>query len=328
MEFRDYYAALGVDKDATPEQVKRAFRRLARKYHPDLNGDQGAEERFKAVNEAYEVLGNVDTRRKYDELGADWKLYEHAQAAGQDPFVQDPLGGGGRRTRVHAMSEEDVRRLFGNEPFSDFFRTLFSSGSGDTGGAGTSGRPTSPDMERQVELTLEQAFHGMTQRITVRDGDRGRVLDVRIPPGVDDGSRVRVPGARLADGSGWTPGDLYLRVRLAPHAVYTRKGCDLYMRAPIRLTTAVLGGEVAVRTIAGGNVTLRVPPGTQPGQVLRIRGHGIPDLHGGARGDLYATADVRLPRALTAEEQRHFEELAALEDAADACGETPRCAAA
>ena len=327
MDSRDFYATLGVDRGATPEQVKRAFRRLARKYHPDLNaGDRDAEERFKAVNEAYEVLGDVDTRRKYDEFGADWKLYEQARAAGQDPFAQE-FRPGGRGTRVHTMSEEDARRLFGDEPFSDFFRTLFNSGPPVTGGTGNAGRPASADIERQVVLTIEQAFHGVTQRITMGDGKGARVLDVRIPPGVDDGLRVRVPGARLTEG-GDPSGDLYLLVRMAPHEVYTRQGRDLYTRAPIRLTTAVLGGEVTVGTITGGSVTLKVPPGTQPGQVLRVTGQGMPALGGGGRGDLYATADVRLPRSPTAEQRRHFEALAALEDAGADSEETPCSAAA
>ena len=328
MDFRDYYATLGVDRDATPEQVKRAFRRLARKYHPDLNaGDRDAEERFKAVNEAYEVLGNADTRRKYDELGADWKLYEHARAAGRDPFVQDPFAGGAPGTRVHTMSEEDARRLFGDEPFSGFFRTFFSPGPPDTGGTGNAGRPATANVERQVVLTLEQAFHGVTQRITMREGKGARVLDVRIPPGVDDGTRVRAPGARLTEG-GVPPGALYLLVRMAPHEVFTRQGRDLYTRAPIRLTTAVLGGEVTVGTITGGSITLKVPPGTQPGQVLRVTGQGMPALGGDGRGDLHATADVRLPRLPTAEQRRHFEALAALEDAGNDSEETPCSAAA
>ena len=328
MEFQDYYATLGVDRAATPDQVKRAFRKLARRHHPDLNaGDRDAEARFKAINEAYEVLGNADTRRKYDELGANWKLYEQAPAAGRDPFAaQGPVAGGGRRARVRTMSGDDVRRLFGDEPFSDFFRTFFRTESGEPGSAE---RRAGPDIERELELTLEQAFGGVTRRSTVSDGGSTRTLDVRIPPGVDDGSRVRVPGARLTGSSGSPSGDLYLRVRIAPHEVYTRKGRDLHMRAPLRLTTAVLGGEVDLRTIAGGSVTLKVPPATQPGQVLRIKGHGMPALQGGARGDLYATADVRLPDSLTAEERRHFEALAALGDAAARAREaTPGASAA
>ena len=327
MEFQDYYATLGIARDATADQVKRAFRRLARKHHPDLNaGDRAAEERFKAINEAYEVLGDADARRKYDELGANWKLYEQAQAAGRDPFAgAGPAAGGGRGTRVRTMSEDDVRRLFGDERFSDFFRTFFGA---ETRWTGRDGWRAGPDVERELELTLEQAFGGVTRRITVRDGGSTRTLDVRVPPGVDDGSRVRVPGARLAAGGGSPSGDLYLRVRIAPHEVYTRRGRDLHMRAPFPLTTAVLGGEVGLRTIAGGSVTLKVPPATQPGQVFRVKGHGMPALQGGACGDLYATADVRIPDSLTPEERRHFEALAALADVARGGEATPGAAAA
>ena len=243
MEFQDYYATLGIARDATADQVKRAFRRLARKHHPDLNaGDRAAEERFKAINEAYEVLGDADTRRKYDELGANWKLYEQAQAAGRDPFAgAGPAAGGGRGTRVRTMSEDDVRRLFGDERFSDFFRTFFGA---ETRWTGRDGWHAGPDVERELELTLEQAFGGVTRRITVRDGGSTRTLDVRVPPGVDDGSRVRVPGARLAARGGSPSADLYLRVRIAPHEVYTRKGRDLHMRGAVPAhLPAVLGGR-------------------------------------------------------------------------------------
>ena len=339
MEFKDYYQTLGVDRSASQDVIKKAFRKLARRDHPDVNqNDPMAEQRFKAANEAYEVLGNPGTRKKYDELGSNWKEYERAQAAGQNPFAgRGPAGArwsnaGGRAGGFHSVSEEELRDLFGGaggglgagspagHSFSDFFETFFSGASGlRDEAAAAGGRRTRArkgrDAEHAMELTLEQAFQGVTQRLVLR-GDAGRrTVDVRIPAGVDTGSRVRVAGEGGTGTGGAAAGDLYLRVQIAPHTLYTRKGRDLHMRATMPLATAVLGGEIDVPTIDGGTVRLKVPAGTQQGQVFRIRGKGMPSLgNGDGRGDQYATAHVRLPRNLTPEAREQFESLARMLD--------------
>lgn len=327
MEFKDYYATLGIGRNAPADEVKAAFRKLARRYHPDVNpNDPSAERRFKEVNEAYEVLGNPETRRKYDELGANWKLYEQAQAAGGHPFAGSwPFAGGGP---VRTVSGDDLRDMLGGSAFSDFFQTFF--GGADPVSAGSGRRAQAPsrrgrNLEQAIELTLGQAFTGVTRRLVLAGAGGGRSVDVRIPAGVDNGSRVRVAGSGEPGSGGARAGDLLLRVELLPHPRYTRKGLDLHLSLPIPLTTAVLGGEVTVPTIDGGTVRLKVPPTTQQGQVFRIKGQGMPSpRNSGARGDQYATVHVELPRHLTAAARRHFEALAAMERTDDARRANPR----
>ena len=244
MEYKDYYRTLGVSKTATADDVKKAFRKLARKYHPDVNpNDPSAERHFKEVNEAYEVVGTPENRQKYDELGANWKDYERAQATGQNPF-----GGQGR-----SMSEEEMRQMFGGDPFSDFFQNFF----GRTRQQRPRRAQPPQDLEHELTITLEQAFLGMTQRLSIREQDTNRSIDVRIPAGVDDGSRVRVSGKGTHSPGRRKPGDLYLRIKLTPHATYTRKGRDLYLKRPVPLTTALLGGTIEVTTLSGETIQLQ-----------------------------------------------------------------------
>jgi len=329
MDFKDYYSTLGVAKTANEKEIKQAFRKLARKYHPDVNpGDKSAESRFKEINEAYEVLGDKEKRKKYDELGANWRAYEQAgagQGAGFDPSQfggwNVNTGSGGFRT----MTEEEMQEMFGDSnPFSDFFQTFFGGG-GEPGGethrrprsAGsrsrTAGRP-GRDVEHEIELGLEDAYHGTTRRLTLKHGGHSRSVDVRIPAGVGDGSRVRVAGEGEPGSGGLQAGDLYLRIRLAKHPQFELKGKDLYVQVPIPLTTAVLGGEAEVHTLAGKSLRLKIPPTTQNGQVFRLKGHGMPTVgKGDQHGDLYATVNVQLPRELSPEQRKHFEELQKLE---------------
>jgi DnaJ-class molecular chaperone len=335
MDFKDYYQTLGVSKTATDKEIKQAFRKLARKFHPDVNpGDKAAEAKFKEINEANEVLGDPEKRRKYDELGANWRMYEQAQQQGQGFPGGSPFGfgggqqgawtinmggpGGGYRT----MSEEEMRDLFGNEdPFSDFFRTFFGGGGGAAGPRESTGRgrgraarsQKGQDIEHAVELTLEEAYHGATRRVSIKEGGHARTVDVRIPVGVKDGSRVRAAGEGASGAGGGSAGDLYLQVQVKPHPVFERKGSDLQTKVGVAVTTAVLGGEAQVPTITG-TVRLKVPEGTQNGQVFRLKGHGMP-LVGkpDERGDMYATVEVQLPRALTQEQREHYEALQKLE---------------
>jgi DnaJ-class molecular chaperone len=328
MEFKDYYAILGVPKAASEKEIKQAYRKLARKHHPDVNpNDKGAEAKFKEINEANEVLGDPEKRKKYDELGANWRQYEQAQQQGQGYPGGSPFGGpgggfggeggawtinmggpGGART----MSEEEMRDIFGStggeDPFSDFFRTFFGGGGGE--GRGRARAPRSQkgrDIESEAELTLEEAYHGAMRRISITLGGHARSIDVRIPPGVKDGSRVRAAGEGEGGSDGGASGDLFLRVRLKTHPVFERKGDDLYVKVALPVTTAVLGGEAQVPTITG-SVRLKVPETTQPGQVFRLKGHGMPHVgKPDTKGDLYAAVDIQLPRSLSKDQREAWE---------------------
>jgi DnaJ-class molecular chaperone len=341
MEFKDYYATLGVTKSSTEKEIKGAFRKLARKHHPDVNpGDKAAESRFKDINEAYEVLGDAAKRKKYDELGANWRAYEQAEAhGGPNPFAGggawnvntggSPGQGGGFRT----MTQEEMEEMFGDQnPFSDFFTTFFGGGYGQPegsprgGGAGAGGgrgrarARQGRDVEHEIELSLEDAYHGSMRRLSLKHDGHARTVDVRIPAGVGDGSRVRIAGEGETGAGGGTAGDLYLRIRLAPHGLFERKGRDLYVKTPLPITTAVLGGEVEVPTISGKTVRLKVPPLTQNGQLFRLKGYGMPAVgkpdQPDQKGDAYARVEIQLPTEISAAEREHYEALAKLNDTA------------
>jgi DnaJ-class molecular chaperone len=320
MEFRDYYATLGVPKTASEKEIKQAYRKLARKLHPDVNpGDKSAEQRFKEINEAYEVLGDPGKRKKYDELGANWRMYEQAQQA---------YGAQGAPTGTwtvnvgpdgQTFTVEDFEGMFGgggDSPFSDFFRTFFGGAEPQRHRAGRTAPRRRPghDIEQDVSLTLEEAYHGTRKRIAVRDEGHGRAVDVRIPAGVKDHARVRVAGEGEAGTGGAAAGDLFLRIRLQPHERFERRGQDLHVTLEVPLLTAILGGEAEVPTLGGKHLRLKIPQLTQNGQVFRLRGQGMPSTQRpGEVGDLYATVQVQLPRTLTPEARRHYEALAAPE---------------
>ncbi len=335
MEFKDYYATLGVNKSATEKEIKQAFRKLARKHHPDVNpGDKAAEGKFKEINEAYEVLGDPAKRKKYDELGANWRAYEQAErAGGPNPFAGGQwnvdFGGGGAPGSgapgggFRTMTQEEMEEMFGDQnPFSDFFTTFFGGGFGGREAAprgARGGRARSRegrDVEHEIELTLEDAYHGTTRRLSLKHDGHARTVDVRIPAGVGDGSRVRISGEGESGSGGAASGDLYLRVRLAAHPLFERKGRDLYVKAPLPVTTAVLGGEVEVPTLSGKAVRLKVPALTQNGQVFRLKGYGMPAVgkHNEEKGDAYARVEIQLPAQLTPEERLHYEALAKLQE--------------
>ena len=314
MEYKDYYKILGVDKNADEKEIKRAYRKLAREYHPDVNPDnKQAEARFKEANEAYEVLGDPEKRQKYDRLGANWNAY---QGAGRDPSGFDwsqwtTAGPGGPRVNVQYG---DINEMFGQGGFSDFFQSIFGGqygGSGAPFGRGGQYQPRparGQDLEHPVEITLEEAFHG-TQRVLSMDNRR---IEVKIPAGVRSGSKVRVAGEGYPGAAGGSAGDLFLVVQVLPHPAFERKGDDLQTDAPISLYTAVLGGEVLVTTLTG-KATLSIPAGTQPGQIFRLRGQGMPNLREpDKRGNLLVKVQVRLPRQLSDQERQLFQELANL----------------
>jgi curved DNA-binding protein len=323
MEFKDYYSTLGVAKTATAKEIKGSYRKLARKFHPDVNpGDKVAESKFKEINEAYEVLGDPDKRKKYDELGANWRMYEQAGAqGGANPFAGGwnvNTGGGGGQGGFRTMTQEEMEEMFGDEnPFSDFFTTFFGGGFGRDAGTRTGGRAgrnrqrQGRDVEHEIELSLDDAYHGTTRRLALKHDGQSRTVDVRIPAGVGDGSRVRINGEGEQGVGGAKAGDLYLRVRLAPHPVFERKGRDLYVKVPLTVTTAVLGGEAEVQTLSGKPARLRIPALTQNGQVFRLKGYGMPPVGKSEdKGDLYARVEAQLPTTVSDRDREHWEALA------------------
>lgn len=316
MEYKDYYKILGVGKDASEKEIKKAFRRLARQYHPDVNPDDSqAEERFKEINEAHEVLSDPEKRQKYDRLGADWQRWQQRGGRpGDFDWGQWTAGRPGERVHVRYGTPEDLEDLFGGgSPFSDFFSQIFG---GMGGGPGTGGfqyemRPQrGRDYEQPVDITLNEAYHG-TARILQMEGQR---LEIRIPAGAKTGTRVRMSGQGASGVAGAPAGDLYLRVTVLPDPRFERKGDDLHTTVTADLFTLVLGGELRVPTMTG-SVALTVPPGTQNGRTFRLRGKGMPHLRQPDQyGDLYAKVEVRLPTDLTHEQRELFEQLRGLKE--------------
>jgi len=303
MDYKDYYKILGVSKSATEKEIKSAYRKLAQKYHPDRNpGNQKAEDKFKEINEAHEVLGDPQKRAKYDQLGSSYAQWERAgRPGGGFDFGQWTSGRSGG-TRVEYR---DLNDLFGGGGFSDFFTSLFGGGFGEPATRTSTRRVRGEDMEQPVEVSLEEAYHG-TERTLIK-GERR--LTVKIPPGARTGTKVRVAG----EGSlGQISGDLYLVVNVRPHARFRREGDDLHVDMPIELYTALLGGEVRVPTLIG-DVVLTIPPETQSGRTFRLAGKGMPKLRQPTEhGDLYAHAVIRIPTHLTDEERKLVTQLAAL----------------
>ena len=324
MDFKDYYEALGVSKSASQPDIKRAFRKLARSHHPDVNpGDLAAERRFKEANEANEVLGDPEKRRKYDELGANWRQYEQAGAGGSSPFGGgSPFGGnwsgGGPGGGTRTMTPEEAADIFGGgAPFSDFFNTFFTGGGGP-GGPRRQAVRRGRDIEHPITLTLEEIADGAERRLSLDGADGASHVDVKIPAGVSGGSRVRVAGRGEPGAGGGPAGDLFLKVRQSSHPTFTRRGADLHVDVSIGVTVAVLGGRASVPRLSGAPLGLKIPCGTQGGQVFRLKGHGLPTPGRSSKtGELYATVAVRIPDSLTAAQRDHYEALVAIEEEAD-----------
>jgi curved DNA-binding protein len=302
--FQDYYEALDVPRDASTEDIRAAYRKLARKYHPDVNKEPGAEDRFKEISEAYEVLRDPEKRERYDRLGANWK-------SGQD--VSGDSGFGGFRSEPGGF--QDVRfdfggGDFGGADFSDFFEGMFG-GARRRGGRRTGGfngfATRGGDQEAVLELSLEEAAAGGRRKISLGDG---RDYEVNVPAGVRDGQRIRLAGEG-GRGVGEGPsGDLFLRVRIRPHPRFRLEGRDLYVDLPVAPWEAALGATVEVPTLTG-TARAKVPAGSSSGRKLRLRGQGMPGPKGG-HGDLYAVVKIEVPKTLTNEERELWERLAAV----------------
>ncbi|MBN1656912.1 MAG: J domain-containing protein [Anaerolineae bacterium] len=320
MDYKDYYETLGVSRDASQKEIKSAFRKLARKYHPDVNpGDSQAEERFKEINEAYEVLSDPEKREKYNQLGSDWRRWQQAGQPGDFDWGRYATGAPGG-VNVRYGTPEDFEDLFGGGgAFSDFFSQIFGGMGGAPGGVGgrpggVGGRPgfqyearpqRGRDYEQPIDISLQEAFSGTT-RILQRDGQR---LEVQIPPGARTGTRVRMAGEGAPGAAGGPSGDLFLRVNVMEDPRFERRDDDLYTTVTTDLYTMVLGGEIRVPTMTG-QVALTIPPGTQNGRTFRLGGQGMPELRRSSqRGDLFATVEVRLPTELTPRQQELFEQL-------------------
>jgi curved DNA-binding protein len=312
VQFRDYYETLGVSKTANEDEIRSAFRKLARKYHPDVAKDKKtAEEKFKQINEAYEVLSDPEKRRKYDQLGENWN-----QPGGFQPPPQWGAGqpGGG----FHRGSGENggVEFEFGGTGFSDFFEAFFGGGRGRSAFGGFGQRETmaerGSDVEADIMVPLEEALHGSTRQVSLRraGSTKTETYQVKIPRGVREGQRIRLAGQGEASERGGKSGDLFLRVRLARHPDFSVEGSDLVHEVKIAPWQAVLGDQLIVPTLEG-NARLKLPSGTQGGQRFRLRERGLSGVSG-QRGDLYVVVQIALPKKLTEREQEIWEQLARL----------------
>ena len=312
VQFRDYYETLGVSKTASEDEIRSAFRKLARKHHPDVAKDKKtAEEKFKQINEAYEVLSDPEKRRKYDQLGEHWN-----QPGGFQPPPQWGAGQPGGGFRWGSGENGGVEFEFGGTGFSDFFEAFFGGGRGRSAFGGFGQREVTAergnDVEADIMVTLEEALHGSTRQVSLRraGSKKTETYQVKIPRGVREGQRIRLAGQGEAGERGGKSGDLFWRVCLARHPDFSVEGSDLVHEMKIAPWQAVLGDKLIVPTLEG-NARLKLPPGTQVGQRFRLRERGLPGVSG-QRGDLYVVVQIALPKKLTETEREIWEQLARL----------------
>ena len=304
MEYQDYYKVLGVDKKATQDEIKKAYRKLAVKYHPDKNaGNKEAEDKFKLINEANEVLSDPEKRKKYDQLGENWNRFQGAPGGeGQFDFNKDFGGSGGSY-----YYEGDINDLFGggSGSGSDFFEAFFGRRGGAKGQSRSQPQFRGHDYESEIEFSLEEAYHGASRIIQVHD----EKLRIAIKPGAYDGQLLRIKGKGAPGSHKEHRGDLYVRIRLRPHPAFIRRGDDLYATEKIDLYKAVLGGDKIIETLSG-KIKVKIPPGSQNGASMRIKGKGMPVYdRPETNGDLYLQLQVMIPQQLTKEEKELFKKL-------------------
>lgn len=317
MDYKDYYKVLGVEKNASADEIKKAYRKLAMEYHPDRNPDNAqAEERFKEINEAYQVLSDKEKRAHYDQLGSAYSNWQQTGQRGGFDWNQWNYGRPGSQPGgMRVEYEGDLGDLFGGG-FSDFFSQIFGGMGGSAGmeeilrgqraGAGQS-RRAAPQRQYESEMVigLHEAYQGSSRQVRIGD----RHFDVKIPKGAKTGTKLRLAGAG-PNGPGGKAGDVYLVMKVSPDPRFDRKGDDLYTDVLVDVPTAVLGGKVSVPTLSG-SVTLTIPPGTQTGQTFRLKGKGMPKLKANHQhGDLYANVQVDIPKKLTAQQRELYEQLA------------------
>jgi curved DNA-binding protein len=309
MAAKDLYSVLGIARGASEKDIKAAYRKLARKYHPDVNpGNKAAEETFKTINGAYEVLSDPDKRKKYDEFGDQWQYAEQIKKAQEQAGAAGPGGGrfynysgSGQSGQTFQYDQGDMDSLFGN---------LFGSGF-RRGGSARMRAARGQDIESPVAISLEEAYHGTARTVTIEPNNDTppKHLELKIPAGVKDGGRVRFAGQGNPGENGGEPGDLYLVVSVGAHERFERRGDELLTEVPVPLTTAVLGGEVAITTIKGTKLSLKIPPETQNGRIFKLARQGMPVTGSATFGDLLARVNVVLPANLTPREKELFEEL-------------------
>ncbi len=317
VDYKDYYKILGVSKNATSDEIKKKYRSLARKHHPDANlEDPKAEEKFKEIGEAYEVLKDPDKRAKYDQLGSNWKQYERAGAgAGFNGFGQQGA------TYDFSGSGFNFGDMGGN--FSDFFEMFFgrgsedrfSSASGQQNGAKQDKRSSwrsrraqsqkGQDVESKITITLREAYFGTQRSLQLRNESKIRTINVKVPKGIKDSGKIRVSGEGSKGSNGGLSGDLYLKVEISPHPSLERKGSDLYMKIPVTINEAIFGATIDVPTFEG-KVNMKLPPNTQSGKKLRLKGKGMPKLKSDDFGDLYVQVNVVIPSDLSEEQKKHL----------------------
>jgi curved DNA-binding protein len=306
MTYKDYYKVLGVGKTATQDEIKKAYRKLANKFHPDkTKGDKTAEEKFKDVNEANEILSDPVKRNKYDQFGADWKRYEESgqQPGGFDWSKYTDSHGGQERT----MSQEEFNAMFGGEDAGDIFETIFGQHAGARSGRRNRARK-GEDFEAETTLTLEEAYHGSERLLKIHD----QTIKIMMKPGIADGQVLRVAGKGGRGSNGGPNGDLYITIRIAPYAEFQRRGNDLYCDWPVELYTAILGGKARIKTMKN-TVNVDIPAETPNGKVLRLLGLGMP-LYGTKNefGNMYVTVVIQLPDQLSEQEIDLFKKLTVL----------------
>ena len=301
MDFKDYYEILGVAPNADKKTIQQTFRQLARKHHPDVNpGNKDAEEKFKTINEAYQVLSDVKQRKKYDELRAQYQQWQKTGGQQQQDFDwQNWSNQPDKGARTQYANAEDLEDLFGSaSPYSDFFSSIFGGGKASSGRSAPPSPRRGRDAEYEVDLTLEEAFRG-TQRLLEMDGHQ---IQASIPLGVRTGTRVRLAGHGEQGKNGGAAGDLYLIIKVLPNDIFERDGDDLHMDASVDIFTAIAGGEIRIPALEKP-LTLTIPPRTNANQTFRLRGKGMPYLREpNKRGDMFARVKLVLPNALTDKE--------------------------
>ena len=318
MEFKDYYKILGVDKKATTDEIKKAYRKLALKYHPDRNpDDKSAEEKFKEVTEANEVLSDPEKRKKYDTLGSNWKQYERAGQHGGFNYGDFARGGQGGPYKYSG----DFEDLFNNTGgFSDFFTSFFGGGRTSSGGFGSqfSGSQSrtrqaktarTKDAEAEIDISLHDAYFGAEKQLTVN----GKNIKIKIPKGADNGKKLRLKSMGTQGVFGGQRGDLYLKLNIKNNTNFERDKDNLLTEVPVDVYTALLGGEIQVTTMDGKKINVKIPEATDSGKKLRLKGLGMPDGKGG-HGDLYVTIKIKTPKKLTAKQREELKKLTYLKN--------------